>query len=301
MIINAANLEALQRGFSKKFTAAYLTYVANIWYPKLATEIPSTTSTEEYGWLDDLPALREWIGERQIQNLRELGYTLKNKDFELTLAVERTKIEDDKLGMYGPQTDFMGMKAAKKPDELVAAVLKAGETELCYDGQPFFNANHPKIFGNAGAGVQSNLKTGRALSAANYELSRADFRSLVGASGQPLGVKPTRLVVPPQLEGVAKRILTAEKDAAGADNINYKTAEIEVIDELADDATSWYLADDRLPIKGLIFQNRQAPRFDAQFNRNDPNVFYSKKFVYGVDMRANAGYGLWFLMQKNKA
>lgn len=300
MIITSSNLEALQRGFNKRFQAAYELYASSIWWPKLATEIPSTTLTEEYGWLDDLPALREWIGERAVQNLREMNYTLKNKDFELTLRVERNKIEDDKLGMYGPQSDFMGMKAAKKPDELVAAVLAAGETELCYDGQPFFNANHPKVFGNAAAGVQSNLRTGSALNAANYEAGRAQLRKIVGASGQPLGLVSTKLVVPAALEGTAKRIVQAEYLAGGESNINKGTAEVLVIPELTSD-TDWYLMDDRLPIKPFLFQNRQAPRFDALFNRLDQNVFWSKQFVYGVDMRANAGYGLWFLAQKNKA
>lgn len=308
MIINTANLTTLQVGFQKRFQAAYALYDTEHWWNLLATEIPSTTSIEEYGWMDDIPELREWVGERQVQNHRELGYSLKNKDYELTLKVERNKIEDDKFGMYGPQVDMMGMKAARKPDSLVLDALAAGESALCYDGQPFFNGSHPKKIGDSGAGTQSNLVTSSALTHANYTTRRAEMRAFVGASGKPLGIRPTKLVVGPELEGVGKSILEADLIAlaassatsnAGITNVNKNTAKLVVIDEMA--GTDWYLVDDRLPIKPLIFQNRQSPRFDALFNRNDPNTFWSKEFVYGVDMRCAAGYALWFLMMKCKA
>lgn len=33
-------------------------------YKMLTTEVPSTTSSEEYGWLGTNPTLREWVDER---------------------------------------------------------------------------------------------------------------------------------------------------------------------------------------------------------------------------------------------
>lgn len=311
MIINTANLTTLQVGFQKRFQAAYALYDTEHYWDVLATEIPSTTSIEEYGWMDDIPELREWLGERVVQNTRELGYSLKNKDFELTLKVERNKIEDDRFGMYNPQVDLMGFKAARKPDSLVLDALAAGESALCYDGQPFFNNSHPKKIGDTGAGTQSNLVTSSPLTHANYAARRAEMRTFVGASGKSLGIKPTKLVVGPELEATGKQILEADLVIAGpgtvtdtkavtaVSNVNKNTAELVVIDDMT--GTDWYLVDDRLPIKPLIFQNRQAPRFDALFNRTDPNTFWNKEFVYGVDMRCAAGYALWFLMMKCKA
>ena len=46
-----------------------------------------------------------------------------------------------------------------------------------------------------------------------------------GDNGRPLGLQPNLLVVPSSLEGVARKILLAENDAAGSTNIWKGTAE----------------------------------------------------------------------------
>lgn len=57
-------------------------------------EVPSVSRDESYKWLGQIPRMREWVGEREIQNLSASDYTIKNKDFELTIAVPRNDIED---------------------------------------------------------------------------------------------------------------------------------------------------------------------------------------------------------------
>ena len=50
-------------------------------------EVPSETRDETYACLGAVPSMREWIGEREAKNLSAYGYTIKNKDFELTVSV----------------------------------------------------------------------------------------------------------------------------------------------------------------------------------------------------------------------
>jgi len=59
--------------------------------------------------------------------------------------------------------------------------------------------------------------------------------------------------------------------------------------------TPWYLMDLSRPLKPLILQVRKEPQFVAKDQLTDDNVFMRKKYVYGVDDRKNAGYGLWQL------
>lgn len=59
--------------------------------------------------------------------------------------------------------------------------------------------------------------------------------------------------------------------------------------------TPWYLIDSSRAIKPLIFQSRQAPNFVAITRPDDESVFLKRKFLYGVDRRDNAGFGLWQL------
>lgn len=55
----------------------------------------------------------------------------------------------------------------------------------------------------------------------------------------------------------------------------------------------WYLADLSSTLKPIIFQNRKKRQFVAKTALTDDNVFFAKKFLFGVDARYNVGYGMW--------
>ena len=141
MLLNPQNLKTLFTGFKTAFQGG-LNEAQSI-YQKLATVVPSTTGTEEYGWLGQIPGMREWIGERVIHGLETHGYSIKNKPFELTVGVPRTAIEDDTFGVYTPLMGELGRAASAHPDQLTFGLLASGTTEKCYDGKPFFAGNHP--------------------------------------------------------------------------------------------------------------------------------------------------------------
>ena len=114
MKINSASLNALRVGFKTSFQGG-LTQ-AQSQYGRVATTVPSSAKSEKYGWLGKLPRIREWIGDRLVQNLSEHDYEIKNKPFELTIGVDRDDIEDDNLGIYAPMFSEMGMETAAHPD-----------------------------------------------------------------------------------------------------------------------------------------------------------------------------------------
>jgi phage major head subunit gpT-like protein len=141
MQINHSNLAILNQAFSGAFRGA-LAQAAPMW-SQVATLVPSTTSETKYAWLGQITRFRVWIGERQIQNLALHDYAIKNKTFENTVAVGREEIEDDQYGIYTPVIQQLGQDAALHPDELVFSLLNAGFTTPCYDGQYFFDTDHP--------------------------------------------------------------------------------------------------------------------------------------------------------------
>ncbi|MFA5161156.1 MAG: Mu-like prophage major head subunit gpT family protein [Elusimicrobiales bacterium] len=55
----------------------------------------------------------------------------------------------------------------------------------------------------------------------------------------------------------------------------------------------WFLLDTTRAIKPLVFQNREAPEFTAMTQPSSEHVFKQNTFLYGVNARDNAGYGLW--------
>ena len=149
LVINASNLAAIYQGFKTAFKNAFAGATPD--YTKIATVVPSTTKTENYGWLAAWPQLREWIGDRQIKSLQAFGYSITNRKFESSVGVPRDDIEDDTYGVFGNLMSEMGYAAATHPDSLTFPMLPAGTSTVCYDGQYFFDTDHP-----VGTGTVSN-------------------------------------------------------------------------------------------------------------------------------------------------
>lgn len=117
-------------------------------YEKVVMSVPSTSKSNTYGWLGQFPMLREWIGQRSIQSMKEFGYQIVNKTYESTVGVKREDLEDDNLGGYKILFKQMGRVVKRQPDLLTFGLLSKGKTTLCYDGQNFFDTDHP-VYENA--------------------------------------------------------------------------------------------------------------------------------------------------------
>lgn len=153
MLVTAASLDALRTGFRNDFNTGLAGYKP-MWQ-QVATPVPSTTASNTYGWLKDFPRLRKWVGDRVVKSISEGSYSVENDDFEATVGVKRKAIEDDQLGIYAPMMQGLGRSAAEFPDELVFELLAAGFTTPCWDGQNFFDTEHP-----VGDDVVSNYQAG---------------------------------------------------------------------------------------------------------------------------------------------
>ncbi|MGF1775897.1 Mu-like prophage major head subunit gpT family protein [Vibrio nomapromontoriensis] len=157
MIATGANLTALYTAVKTNFNQGRSTY--NALWPQLATLVPSTTMTENYAWIGEFTTLREWIGERQINRMKQYGYTLQNKKFEGTEAIPSEYVEDDNYGLLMPKFADMGYAAATHPDQKLFELIQTGFSEACYDGQYFFDTDHP--VGREGETTSvSNFQTG---------------------------------------------------------------------------------------------------------------------------------------------
>jgi phage major head subunit gpT-like protein len=159
MLINQTSLTNLFTGFKSSFNKGF--EGAPSVYKLLSTIVPSSTREEIYGWLGQFPKMREWLGDRVVKNLAAHSYKIANRDFEQTIAVPRNDIQDDTFGIFAPLFTEMGRAAAEFPDELVLGLLAAGFATACYDGQFFFDTDHPVGDGSEAAPVSvSNFQGG---------------------------------------------------------------------------------------------------------------------------------------------
>lgn len=289
MIVNASALRAMEIGFRSDYQQAFAGAPKD--FEKIATTIPSATKENVYPWLGQTFQIRKWLGDRVIQNLSVADYTIKNEKYEGTVAIERDAIEDDQLGIYKPMIQEMGRAAGDHPNKLVFGLLKEGFTKPCFDGQYFFDTDHPvglagqevsvsNFMGgtdqpwylmcssrplkpiiwqlrrdyefthmdaptdesvflreeyrygvsarcNAGFGFwQMCIASKQPLTPDNYAKARAAMLSYCSDTGEPLGLIPDLLVVPPALEGAARKILVNDRTDMGAANEWAGSAEI---------------------------------------------------------------------------
>jgi phage major head subunit gpT-like protein len=302
-----ANLQIFFTGLQVSWQGAYDQEA--VFWSQLATMLPSSTELEQYGWMDKVSPLLQWIGPRTVNALPTRTRVVTNLDWQRTDSIPRNKFLDDKLGLFTFQAKDMGQATAKLHDlQLVKIIQGTATTQtgpaptgnpVCFDGVTFWNTAHPVDIdaGTGGPlGSYSNDFTTLALTPTNYGAGRADMRSYIGRDGIPLGIVPKLLVVPPQLEEVGKNIIEATMIApqtlangtqVGANTNPWRgTAQLLVIDELANQPKVWYLVDPTRSIRPFVVQQRQAPEFVYLVNPNDPNVFWQKEYVFGVDARS---------------
>ena len=297
MLLNAAALAGLTTSFRMDFNTGFNS--AQTYYAQIATRVPSITLQNQYAWLGQLPGIREWIGEREIHKLAQHDYAIKNRPWEMTIGVKRDDIADDQYGVYAPLMQNMGFETARFPDELVFGALADGFAVNGYDGQFFFDTDHPGYDENgleisvsnlqAGAGnpwflmdtrrplrpiiyqeremfnfvaldkmddenvfmrkeflygVDGRMNVGygfwqqafgskATLDTANFNAALAAMMAIKKRSGKPMGIKPNLLVVGPSNRATALEVVKAERNAAGATNINRDAVDVLVVEWLA--------------------------------------------------------------------
>lgn len=304
MLINSATLNRVYQNLDKSYQDAYK--AVQKLYPSFTMEVPSSTRSNLYAWLGMLPQVREWIGERQAASIGTRTYELVNKHWELSFAIDKNDVEDNTFFSFSTVAGQIGEQFAKHPDKLLASVIEAGLNDLCFDGQQFFDTDHPINPDSALAGTYSNKLTTSALTFANYATARTTMMSYKAEDGTPLA-PPTDLIlmVPPALEMTAKQIVEAEwmsptalygEATSGAPSMNILRGSAKVLmNPYLSSDSRWYLLNVSSSIKPFVLQTRKAPQFVALDRPDDANVFAKKQFIYGSDARYAAGYTFPFL------
>ncbi len=158
MLITSQRLKTLFTGFQAAFNEGFTGAPSQ--FEKIAMKTVSGTTEEKYGWIGRFPSIREWVGDRIVDGLSTHDFTIVNRDFESTIGVQRNDIEDDRIGMYAPIFRHFGSTVKEHPDHLVFELLARGFEEKCYDGQFFFDTDHPVHDKDGAIQSVSNIQAG---------------------------------------------------------------------------------------------------------------------------------------------
>lgn len=292
---NADVPKALQTAMRMEFLKTLDNYPGSEGWRKFTMEVPSTTDTETYGWLSQLPQMREFLGERVIRELAESGFTLKNKTWEMTIGIKRTAWEDDKVGSIKQKVQTMAWAYREWQAEQAYKCLLYGDTTAA-SGNPYGNA-YDDIAAyvtnrDLGGGAIDNLGT-TALSADAVKTEIGVMKGYKGDQGKYLNVTPNLLVVAPKIEFTARELVTAAPGATSGQSL-WGYLEVDAPPYWSADydnnTQSWALVDTTKPIKPVVFQRRTELEF-ASLTIDSDTGFLRDEWLFGVRVRCAFGYG----------
>ncbi|GAA6747752.1 Mu-like prophage major head subunit gpT family protein [Thermus brockianus] len=134
MILNRENLSALSRTLKALVFEAKEGYTP-LW-PKLALEVQSNGRANYYAWMENMPTMRLWEGERQVQNLTAETFAITNADWEATFAVSRTDAEDDQMDLIRITALQYARRWAEHDDLLIATSCARGSSRRATTAAP---------------------------------------------------------------------------------------------------------------------------------------------------------------------
>lgn len=188
----------------------------------------------EMGRLEEMSEHGEFVHTSRAES----GETMSLKTFGRAINVSRKLLIDDDLGLLGDMTAAMGQAAAQTEAEELVALL-TGNPNLS-DGVPVFDASR----GNT---ASWDLDEGALGSV------RQHLRTVKGLDGKTIiAVKPRYLVVGPELETTAEKLLAAIY-ATTTEDVNPFAGKLQLVVEprIADD--SWFVLADPASVPSLQY------------------------------------------------
>jgi phage major head subunit gpT-like protein len=230
------------------------------------TPMPSTGYANIYPWLETVPGFKEWVGDRQFQDLKGQLYEVPNRKFELSLAIPEDNIRDDTYGVFA---GMLPMLAAGWPIQLYELLVEVFTNRVkAWDGKVLFSTTH-----KYGKNTISNLVTD-ALSKTSFEAAFTAAAAWLFSNGKPCRTQFTHLLYGQKLEGtvfdlinndyVVNPTLAADSSTyvgGAVKNRNYKKViPVQVPDFVGDYDDYWCLLDCSKPIKPAVLQRRKEPQ-----------------------------------------
>lgn len=127
-----------------------------------AQTVASTSASETFTFPGFIPAPRQFLGSRQMQDARDFTYTVTNNEYELTMLVNRKSWEDDQTGLINARLAEMGEVWATYKDSLFTTLLANGNVSgnNGFDGVTFHSDDHSS--GTTGLTTDNNTTSAAA-------------------------------------------------------------------------------------------------------------------------------------------
>ncbi|MBI1265424.1 MAG: DUF2213 domain-containing protein [Alphaproteobacteria bacterium] len=177
----------------------------------------------------------EKVGEHGEITSTTMGETKESyalETFGRMFALSRKSIINDDLNAFGRWAQIMGQAAAETEADLLVSLLtqSGGAGPVIQDGTRLFHADHGNL-----------ASTGAGLSEATLSAARLAMRTQKGLDGKsPIAVTPRFLLVHPNLETAAEKLLSAIQPLSAQD-VNPFAGKLELLVEPRLPSVGWYV------------------------------------------------------------
>jgi len=278
------------------------------WIDSVSNLFDSNQESETYKWLGMAPGMREWIGGRQAKGFRNDGITIVNKNFEATLEVLVDEIRRDKTGQVMVRVRELAERTNAHWASLLSALVIAGESTACYDGQFFFDTDHLEDdSGSQSNDIVSDVTTTTAPTSGEFETAiLKSIEAILGFKdnqGEPMNenAKLFEVMVPVPFMSSAAGAIGSQ---IIVDSSTSRTNRILTLGTLGgfqvalrvNPRLTWttkfatFRADGQT--KALIRQEEEGVTISAIAEGSELE-FKERKHNYGVKAIRNVGYGYW--------
>lgn len=219
----------------------------------------------------------------------EVSYT--HTEFLKGFKVSRAMVDDELYNQINKLPKNLARAGRARVETDAANVLNNGFTNAGYDGEPLFSTEHP-IVRTGGKG--SNLIEVSDVSSPEDLLNEDTVnealllaRQTTDDAGLKIVVRPKKLIVPPNLEPQAQRIVnSAQRPGTDLNDINTVKSKLQiVVMDYLTNTNAFFLADD--DVHELNFFWRVRPEFKSE------EEFDTLEAKYRGYMRYSCGYSNW--------
>lgn len=271
------------------------------WWTRLAMRFGSSQESETYRWLGMVPAVREWVGGRQVRPLRSQGLTIVNKVWESTLRVDADEQRRDKTGQIMVRVNELARRVAEHPNKLLTDLISGGAATSCYDGAAYFATSHSE----GDSGTQSNsisYDVGTVSAPTGAEMYEAILKGIAQImtfkddQGEPLGDAAREFMVMVPLQFLSPTLLALSSRTLNENDNPLALGEPFRVTWAANPRLSWT---DKFAVfrtdgdaRPFIFQEELPVQVQALAEGSELEI-NENQHQYGVKAVHAAGYGFW--------
>ena len=288
---------------------------SNVDINNIANTITSKQKTEYFAELAAYPVVREWLDEREVQDILENNFSDTAADFESTIKVNRNDVADDQTGQYVLKAKSITSAMMNHKRKIVmklyangfetssklGSIFRSAKNISTYESKAMFANNH--IIG--GSGSQSNYST--------MEFNAENYDNAIEAAAAWYYGTDTSDLIEPNFDmimfgrGIRRDVLEMFKTStllAATGALTRQSAENTLEGEITKlvynpylGANDWILIDTSKEILPVFFVLREAPMFE-ELSKSE-SEFMRKYIYYGISARYNVAFTHWFLAYGN--